>query len=157
MIIKTPLYVGYKVSENTEDKLNNLLGFKKDFNDKYHCTILYSKKEVSVDDALLDRDIDIPMFTGVVKDYTVFESKIYGKSFVLKLDCEECVNTHNRLMSKYNASFDYPEYVAHVTLMYDLPDNIDREELFNKFKDLEITFDKIRYEKFNNEKYKDNK
>jgi hypothetical protein len=51
------------------------------------------------------------------------------------------------------ASFDYNEYIPHLILCYDLPYDINPRELFEQVKDLEIVFDKIRFEEINEEKY----
>jgi len=156
MYTKTPLYVAAITATETETKLNDLLGFKKDFDDKYHCTVIFSKKEVQVETRLLDiKDICVPIITGTVNGYKIFESEQYGKSFVLTLECLALLEIHETLMSKYKASFDYEQYIPHITLMYDLPDNIDPNELFKKFDGLEINFNILRYEIFDNKKYEE--
>lgn len=152
--ITTPLYVAYTVSNDTNVLLDNKLGFNKDFDDSYHCTVLYSKKEVTVEEQLLvKREHSIPLITTTVIGYRIFESETYGRSFVLVLDSDEFVKTHNRLMDKYDASFDYSEYVPHLTILYDLPQNINPIELYKRYKGMELTFDKLVYESFDDKKY----
>jgi len=157
--IKTSLYVAVKVDKNTEELLNQKLeklGIAKDFDDEFHCTLIYSRKEVLIDkDILNERPFDL--FSAKVKGYTIFESEVYGKSFVLKLDCEKCIEMHKKFMNEYDASFDYEEYIPHVTLVYNLEKTEEEyKKIFNEFKDIKISFDKIIFEPFNNEKYKNN-
>jgi 2'-5' RNA ligase len=150
--IKIPLYSALIVDKKTENKINSLLPQPKDFDDEYHVTICYSKKPVKISKELIDKK-DFPFEgQGKVINWTIFESEKYGKSFVLILDCPCCKEKFNKFI-KMGASFDYEKYIPHLTLYYDLPKNINPEDLFKKFKDINIYFDKIRYEKIDNEKY----
>lgn len=88
-------------------------------NNEPHVTILFSRKH-------------LPNYKGAgkvsykasVKDFHVFEGET--KVLVLTLESPDLVNRHNELMTEHEATYDFPEYIPHVTLSYDLGDyNID--------------------------------
>ena len=152
---KIPLYSAFLVSDETSNEIDSKIDIK-DFNDEYHTTLCYSKKPVLIDKYFLEkRDFDIKPVIAKVNWWTIFESETYGKSFVLKLDCEDCFRKFEEFI-EMGASYDYDEYIPHLTLCYDLPDDINPKDVFEKVKDLEIVFDRIRYEKIDEEKYLDN-
>jgi len=151
--VKIPLYCAVIVNSETELKINELLPKPKDFNDEFHTTIVYSKKPVEIQKKILDLK-DLPYSCeAVVKDWTIFESPNYGRSFVLVLNCPKCEKLFKEWIEK-GASFDYDKYIPHLTLYYDLPKDIDPEDLFKKLKGLKIIFDKIRFEEIDENKYK---
>ena len=149
-----PLYSALIVDKNTEEKINSMLPKPKDFNDEFHTTVCYSKKPMPIKkDFLEERDLPY-RGTAKVIDWVIFESENYGRSFCLVLDCPLCVRKFNVFVLG-GASFDYDKYVPHLTLYYDLPKNIKPEELFERFKGLEIKYSAIRFEEINEEKYKE--
>jgi len=151
---KIPLYSAFIVSKETEKELEKT-GIK-DFEDEYHTTICYSKKPVQIKKYLLEkRDFNIPPFSAKIIDWDIFESEKYGRCLVLKLDCKKCKEEFEKFQQK-GASFDYDKYIPHLTLCYDLPYDIDPKEVFEQVKDLEIIFDKIRFEEIDEEKYSKN-
>lgn len=85
--------------------------------DDYHCTVIYSKKYLPNMKAQGKLDDDI---VANPKDFDLFgEDK---DSLVLKLDAPDLVKRHKDLMKEHGATYDFDEYIPHVTLSYDAPD-----------------------------------
>lgn len=48
-----------------------------------------------------------------------FETSLGKNVLVLKLDSPELLEYHNNLMKEHNTTYDYPEYIPHITISYD--------------------------------------
>jgi len=91
-----------------------------------HTTLLYSRN--FLDDYLApNTEIEV-QYKATPEKFEVFNDKI----LVLVLKSEDLINRHNYLMSIHNATYDFPEYIPHITLSYDIGDfdisNIDISE-----------------------------
>ena len=85
---------------------------------KYHTTLIYSRKynpNIEVDQSKYPIEL-------VGKELTVFPTQDGKRALVMKFDSPELVDRHNYLMSEYDLTYDYDEYVPHVTLSYDIGD-----------------------------------
>lgn len=114
-------YCAVRFSENTLDNLIALMGKLGVPNalprTDLHTTILYSRKY-------------LPEFTsaGVIsasasaKGFTVFDSRDGNRCLVLELDSQWCEQRHRFLMGLHQATYDYPKYVSHITLSYNIGD-----------------------------------
>jgi len=101
------------------------LGLKKDFNDDFHCTISYSKKDfnfilpgekldnIKIKDNKVHVDINE---NCTIKGFGNFKTN-EGLNLHIELDCPFCKSEFKRCV-KAGAVYDYPEYIPHITLMY---------------------------------------
>jgi 2'-5' RNA ligase len=124
-------YVDVLFSSESNRLLNNIikdLGLQKDFNDDFHCTIAYSTKEFDFklpneSQAKITKNnkekniVHVPIKeTCTIKDFGNFKTP-EGLNLHVVLECDFCKSEFNRT-KKAGAVYDYPEYTAHVTLMY---------------------------------------
>jgi len=98
---------------------------------KMHTTLLYSRKYCP--DYTAQGKIS-PPWIGTPSELDVWPTK--GKNrdepekrcLVLKYKCTELSDRHKSLMDEHNASYDFPDYLPHITLSYDIGD-LDEKEL----------------------------
>lgn len=84
-------------------------------NKNLHVTILFSRKNLP--------DYKAPgkvSYSAKASNFHVFEEKT--KVLVLLLDSKELKKRHKELMDKHNGTYDFPEYIPHITLSYDIGD-----------------------------------
>lgn len=121
-------YVGGKFSKDVEEGLKK---FSKEnnipnVNTDYHTTIIYSTRAMPKFKALGKVDYDTPL-----RSFKIFEGET--KVLVLVLDSPELVQRHKEIMKEYNGTYNFPEYIPHITLSYDLEDfdinTLDIEDL----------------------------
>ncbi len=118
-------------------------GLTKDFNDDFHCTLVYSKtvctklKTSKNNKQKKDREDNeykaknpINILCSI-KDFGHFDTDD-GKNLHIELDSSWCSAQHKRALDA-GCTSDYPEYKAHVTLMYDCKDFSINDELSKKF------------------------
>lgn len=128
-------YVAGYFSEESQDKIYALakkLGVPKLIpKDKYHVTIIFSKKTIAYKGL---NDLETP-WEVTAKQFHVFPTSSGEKQcLVLKLNAPDLVKQHKSIMKEYDATYDFDEYIPHVTLSYDmgdfeLPDNAELKEL----------------------------
>jgi hypothetical protein len=94
----------------------------------YHSTIVYSKKTLK--NVLSQRKIE---WAGKPIGLDIFSAKNNGittKCLVLKFESTEMNNRHMYLKQYANATHDFPSYIPHITLSYDIG-NLDIDKLSN--------------------------
>lgn len=84
---------------------------------KLHCTLLYSKKPCIMPDVRPER-----LFTAKADSLDVFESQDGKRVLVAKLFTPALKKRHEELMNQTGGSYDYPAYIPHITLSYDIGD-----------------------------------
>lgn len=108
-------------------KKNNIVNPVKTF----HCTLVYSKESCPGIKAI---KLPLPV-TASVTEFKLFDYK-RKKCLVLVLDSPELNRYHYDANEQYNASYDYLEYIPHITLSYDftgpIPPVPDIRPVFNK-------------------------
>lgn len=112
-----------------DNKIPNPIGI-----DALHSTVLYSKK------FLPNYESTGKYAKPLVGKPTKFEKwpslsddKNGARCLVLKYDCSELIDRHNKLMEEHDATFDFPEYKPHITFSYDVAGFKDKD--LPKFKD----------------------
>lgn len=93
---------------------------------KLHSTVLYSRKHCPKYKA---RGTIHPALLGEAEEFVMWPSQEGKKCLVLKMKCPELVARHKELMAEHNATYDYPEYVPHITLSYDCGDDFNVTDL----------------------------
>lgn len=91
--------------------------------EKYHVTLLYSRKHLP--NYVSAGDLDEP-YVGKPKGFDVWNTtpedpdERPSRALVLEFDCPELVKRHEFLMDEHDATYDYPDYKTHITLSYDI-------------------------------------
>ncbi len=127
-----------KESNKKLESITKAFGLKKDFNDEYHCTLTYSKKKVPYlktskgikQDKTGNCKNKISKLVSV-KDFGHFDTD-EGKNLHVVLDCKWCKTQFDRAI-KSGATTDYPDYTAHVTLMYNCDDFTYTDDIGKEF------------------------
>lgn len=116
-IKKTPklgTYAGVRFDDTTADDLlkyiedNNIPNSVKDF----HSTLLFSRKHlpkympITYDKPLMGKPTEV---TNLGDDKTI----------VIKFDAPELKKRHKKLMKEHGGTWDYDDFIPHVTLSYD--------------------------------------
>jgi hypothetical protein len=87
---------------------------------KLHTTVIYSKK---YDSSVKGKGEIGPPWKGEPKHLEVWESKDKDtKCLVLVYQCKQLENRHKYLMSHHDLTYDFDEYIPHITLSYDVGD-----------------------------------
>ena len=109
------VYVGMKLSSTSRELLHSFTLANNIPNpldkDDYHTTVIYSR---NYDDIKVDAE---RVIKTTIKGFHVFETD-EGNALVAVLDCAELGELHHELMGQYDLTYDYDEYVAHLTLSY---------------------------------------
>lgn len=90
--------------------------------DKFHSTLLFSRKHLPTYVAY-GRYIDKPRSDSGEFELRVFESASGKRALVLCYDCQFLERRHKYLMDLYGGTWDYPSYIPHITLSYDIGDS----------------------------------
>ena len=99
--------------------------------DEIHATLLYSKKHLPDYKARGNIDPPIQIKSKGFHTFPQQEKRSNGDTIhclVLLLNSPELEKRHKFLMNKHNASYDFDEYIPHLTLSYDMG-NIDIDKL----------------------------
>ncbi len=137
---KPGTYAGVKFSDDTiaalekytkDNKIPNALPA-----DKYHTTLLYSRKHLP--NYKPEGDYKTPM-TGSPTGFEIWPNYDSSKNcLVLSYSCPQLYQRHHKLMNQHGATYDFDEYKPHVTLSYDVG-NLKVDKLPTFEDSLEIT------------------
>lgn len=131
------LYIAVKYNQSAND---DLMDFIKKYNipsvlkpEDFHTTLIYSRKYAEINE--LDDNLGDNEIVAYPKGLEVFETFDKKRALVIKLDCNYLEDRHKYLMGKYELTYDYPEYIPHITLSYDigemiLPKNVEFPKFF---------------------------
>jgi hypothetical protein len=114
-------YVGLRVLQPANDRLyqhclDNGIEVKKSmFDRRLHVTVLYSRKHCPN----IRPDRDITHYNARFSSYDVFTGQNGKYALVMKLSAPGVTARHLKLMAEHGATYDYPEYLPHITLSYD--------------------------------------
>jgi hypothetical protein len=148
-------YVGVRLTDESKEKVlkvikemdvPNPIG-KKDM----HLTLIYSRKYLP--DFSPRGKLD-KVIVAKPKELDIFPSKAEGKDvLVVKLTAPALVKRHKEIMKEHEATYDYAEYIPHLTLSYnckefdikkfDISKLLDTLEIDEEY-DEELDFDKYK-------------
>ncbi len=118
------IYVAVKYNQSASD---DLLDFIKKYNipstlkaEDFHTTLIYSRKYADIKE--LDDNMEDSEIIAKPTELHVFETFDKKRALVIKLDCPYLEQRHKYLMQKYDLTYDYEEYIPHITLSYDISD-----------------------------------
>jgi len=83
--------------------------------DKLHATLLYSRKFLPTYKPNKDLNHE-----AILDKFEIWPTKSGKNCLVLKFTSPTLVARHNDLMSKHNATYDYPLFKTHMSLSYDI-------------------------------------
>jgi 2'-5' RNA ligase len=127
---KDGTYVSMDLDENSSQLLDNFVEMNLGLTERvdpstYHITIIYSRTPVP--DAELLQDLTTETSASVV-GYEIFPTKNDGKCLVMRLKFEYAESL-NKQLTTMGATSDYAEYKPHLTLAYDMAQEIDPKTL----------------------------
>jgi hypothetical protein len=118
---KQPMYVAVRPDYRTIEYLQSVI---RRFNipqphsgEKMHCTEIYSTKPTKVPQVQPNR-----IFKAVITSFDVFKSRDGKRVLVAKVESSDLQARHTELMTELEASYDFPDYLPHITLSYDIGD-----------------------------------
>ncbi len=122
--MKTRTNIKIIPSPETYSKICQLAGDyhlpHQDFLISPHCTVLYSRDVVDVQNITLPT-LSFPL-KGQNARFEFFETKEDGTVLVIEFDCETAENCFKYLKRKYNLTTRYDNYRAHITLQKNIKD-----------------------------------
>lgn len=127
-------YIGMHFTPETQKHLKDIVDNeslpKPTPPEKLHSTIAYSKDN-PISDYTVDGKLEEPIECEI-DSFDIFPSQDGTNCLVVKLKAPDLINKHN-ITRKLGASYDYDEYIPHVTLSYDAGDiSSERLEDLNK-------------------------
>jgi len=134
-------YVGVRFTPETKQTLSDIIHKEKVPNsidiEKLHSTVAYSKGS-NIPGYEVSGEFEEPI-RGEIKEFDIFPSQDGCNCLVAKLNCPELDDLHNQTM-EHGATYDYDEYIPHVTLSYDAGDwsKDDLNKLTKKYKGTKI-------------------
>ena len=141
---KDGTYVSLEMDADSRKMLDNFvemsLGLQERVDPKtYHITVIYSRSPVPSAENYLHMNLSLPV-EAYVKGYEVFPTKNQGKCLVMRVECPYAVRLNNEL-TQQGATSDYPEYKAHITLAYDMKEEVNPEDM--PIPQFPLVFDKL--------------
>lgn len=126
---KDGTYVALQMSQETKDLLDQFvqsnLGLQERVSkDSYHITVIYSRTPVP-DAEKLSREWNV---SATPVCYEMFDTKTGGKCLVMRVESADARALNNTL-GAMGATSDYDSYKPHVTIAYDIKQEIDHHSL----------------------------
>lgn len=135
-VSKTPdgVYAAVTWSSSTKDRIKKIMDSANIPNpldvDKIHTTLIYSRKWADIEVIPTVRYVAYPV------SYEKWQTQSGKTALVMKLESPEISERHKQLMDTYDLTYDYPEFKAHITLSYDIPEDFDESPLSYYLKEL---------------------
>lgn len=123
---KPGTYAGVRFSDRTVQALidycdqNNIPNRLSE--DKFHSTLLFSRKHLP--DYVPKGRYNKPMI-GEFSKIECWPSQVDTNCLIMRFKCESFKNRHKYLMNKHNATWDFENFLPHLTLSYDVPSDFD--------------------------------
>lgn len=141
---KDGTYVSLELSQESRDLLDNFVEMNLGLTERvdpstYHITVIYSRTPVPTAENLLDMSTSMPV-EALCTGYEIFPTKNDSKCLVMRIACPYATKL-NAQLSKEGATSDYPEYKPHMTLAYDMTQEVDPHTLVVPH--FQLVFDKI--------------
>lgn len=141
---KDGTYVSLEMSEESRALLDNFvemnLGLTERVDPKtYHITVIYSRTPVPSAEFLLDRNTSLPV-EAMATGYEIFPTKNDGNCLVMRLVCPYATRLNSQL-TKEGATSDYSEYKTHLTIAYNMTQEVDPHTL--PVPQFQMIFDKL--------------
>lgn len=140
---KNGTYVSLEMSQESKNLLDNYVEMTLDLKERvnpktYHITVIYSRTPVPAADQLLNMNTPLPVGAQPVS-YEIFPTND-GQCLVLRLVCPYATQLNSMLNTKGATSY-YNDYKPHVTIAYNLKEDINTLEL--PIPQFQLIFDNI--------------
>lgn len=141
---KDGTYVSLNLSNQSKELLDNFVEMNLGLTDRvdkstYHITVIYSRTPVPTAENLLHMHSPLPVEAHVT-GYEVFPTKNDGKCLVMRLTCPYAERLNSDL-TKQGATSDYDVYKPHLTIAYDMAQEVNPAEL--PLPQFTLEFDKL--------------
>jgi 2'-5' RNA ligase len=129
---KDGTYVSLEMTKESRELLDNFVANNLGLTDRvdpktYHITVIYSRTPVPSAEQLLHMNTALPVEAQPIS-YEVFPTKTNGKCLVLRLVCPYATRINSQLTIQ-GATSDYAEYKAHVTIAYNMQQEVNPDTL----------------------------
>ena len=129
---KDGTYVSLEMTKESRELLDNFvamnLGLEERVDPKtYHITVIYSRTPVPSAENLLHMNSVLPV-EAQASGYEVFPTKNDGKCLVMRVICPYATRL-NAQLTKEGATSDYDHYKAHITIAYDIQQEVNPDTL----------------------------
>lgn len=118
---KQPMYVAVKPDNKTVQMIDRLIDRyqipKPIPSHKFHCTLIYSRKPTLEPVDQIHR-----IYKATINKFDIFNTRDGKRCLVLKLSSTDLQVRHKELMTELDASYDFPTYIPHITMSYDVGD-----------------------------------
>lgn len=140
---KDGTYVSMNLSDESRALLDNFVEMNLGLAERvdpstYHITVIYSRTPVPSAERIAGLSTNS---TATVAGYEVFPTKSNGKCLVMRLDFPFATLLNSKLTNE-GATSDYAEYKPHLTIAYDMEQEIDPKMLPRP--QFPLTFDAIK-------------
>ena len=112
--------------------------------EKFHTTLIYSRKECP-DYTPLGRIS--PAYVAKPLKLETWDTRDGKRALVLKLACPQLEARHKEIMNAHNATYDFPEYIPHITLSYDVGPDFSSQKM--PLPEFNLVFNNEYYEELN--------
>lgn len=129
---KDGTYVSLEMSKESRSLLDNFVAMNLGLTERvdpktYHITVIYSRTPVPSAENLLHMNTSLPV-EAMATGYEVFPTKNDGKCLVMRVVCPYATRLNSQL-AREGATSDYDDYKAHITIAYDIKQEIDPHTL----------------------------
>lgn len=140
---KDGTYVAFQLSKESRALLDNFVEMNLGLRERvdpstFHITVIYSRTPVPTAENYL-RENSLPV-EALATGYEVFPTKNDGKCLVMRIVCPYATRLNSEL-GKQGATSDYDEYKPHLTLAYDMAQEVDPHTL--PIPQFQLIFDKM--------------
>ena len=147
---KDGTYVSLEMSDESRQLLDHYVEMNLGLTERvdpstFHITVIYSRSPVPSAENLLNMPTMLPV-EAMATGYEVFPTKNDGKCLVMRITCPYATRL-NAQLTKEGATSDYSEYKAHVTIAYDMDQEIDPHTL--PVPQFQLEFNKLNVEPLN--------
>ena len=141
---KDGTYVALNLSKESKALLDNFVEMNLGLTERvdpesYHITVIYSRTPVPSAENYLTANSPLPV-EALATGYEIFPTKNDGKCLVMRLACPYATRLNSEL-DKQGATSDYGEYKAHITIAYDMAQEINPDTL--PIPQFQLVFDKL--------------
>lgn len=142
---KDGTYVSMDLSQECRELLDNFVHVNLGLEERvdpstYHITVIYSRSPVPSAEQYVGYGEEQP---ARVTGYEVFPTKNDGKCLVMRLECP-FAELLNKQLTAQGATSDYDTYKPHLTIAYNIQQDVDPETL--PIPQFPLTFGKVKVE-----------
>lgn len=130
-------YIGIRFTPDTKEKLKQIIHSEEVPNkidpSDFHSTVVYSR-ESNIPGYEVSGKLETPI-DAVIDSFDIFPSQDGKNCLVVKLQAPDLEDMHKKT-KEHGASYDFDEYIPHVTLSYDAGEwsQEDLDKLTQKYK-----------------------